>query len=65
MKQGTAESICKVWDELETAEPDISTERLMATTSAESHNRGVLLNCDDGDVCEALQKCGKFKKEVK
>lgn len=47
--------IARMWGSLEASEPDISTERLLATISG-------AIGCDDSDVVDALIKSGHLKE---
>lgn len=55
MKQATAQRLRMMYDDIESVEPDISTERLLAMT-ADRHNLIYGTQFDNGDVCEALAK---------
>lgn len=61
MKRKKAEKIAEIYRRLEAAEPDISTERLLETTSQEaSYVFGHWI--DNADVCEAMAQVGDFKE---
>ncbi len=55
MKQKTAERLRRIYDEIESEEPDISTERLLFQT-ADRHNLIYGTQLDNSDVAEALFK---------
>ena len=50
--------ICKVWDKIESHDPDISTERLFAMVEdyINNHAKGRNLSIDAGDISYALAK---------
>lgn len=60
MKLETAQRICEIYDEIESADPDISTERLLAMTADRAQIENVFPDCDNGDVCDALEQTGQL-----
>ncbi len=64
MKLKTAERIRDIWNDIEDAEPDISTERLIAMP-ADRHNICYGTQFDNGDVCDALILTGYLKPALR
>ncbi len=61
MNMETAKLITDIWEKMEAANPDRSTEWLLEATAYAVQNKTMFRNADAGDVAEALMVSGNVQ----